>query len=315
MSNEESRKKVRVFVPQTFEGVTSVAILEEITHSNIDLDIRYTPYLDFRDYQLFADVEMIIALGLPYKGYNLPNGFYGHVDVPFVDFLHFSSYGEEIQGKHVVSLVNTEVDPVKELSKYLQSSPDATIISKHITFTEKAQYLIEAVNAYRTWTWENNDTARMLLALYNAGYKWLPHLVRGRSLPEIIKAYAPVIKGQIEKMNDFIEKKRQMTKTYTTAIDGETCLVKVVFAEDYINELANDLLHSEVTPHPVVVCVGRSTKGSDMFSIRTKNIDAARVAYLINEGNGKEAAATVFTDVRYVELMGNVIVTALSQEQ
>jgi hypothetical protein len=314
MSTTETRKKVKVFVPQTFEGVTSVAILQEITHSNIELDIRYTTYLDFRDYENFTDADMIITLGLPYNGYNLPEAFYGHADVPFMDFLHFASYGEEIEGRHIVSLVNPDVDPIKELTKYI-SHTGTCLLSEHITFTEKAWYLVEAVNAYRTWTWEGNDTAKMLLALYNASYKWLPNLMKGLSLPEMIKAHAPVIKGQIEKMNDFILKKRQTAKTFTTVIDDQTCTVKVVFSEEYINELANDLLHSEQTANPVIVCVGRSTKGSDMFSIRTKGINAARVAYLINEGKGKENVATVFTNVNYAELMGNGIIAALSQHQ
>jgi hypothetical protein len=305
--------KVRVFTPPTFEGVTSIAILEEVISEDIPLEVIYTNTLDFREYEKFRDTEIIIVLGLPYRGYTLSDDFYMTVDVPFMDFIHISTYGEQIPGTNITSIVAQDIDPIKELYQIFQNSPDTTILSKHLTLTDKARYLVEAVNAYRTWTWEANDTTRVLLAMYNASYKRLPKLTRGLSLPEIVKQYAPIIKGQLERMNDYIERKRAMVKTNHVVIDGETCLLKVVYAEEYINELANDLLLREQSAMPVIVCVGRTTKSSDIFSIRTRTVSAAKVAYLINEGNGKDAVASVFAGISYAELMGNGIVSKLGQ--
>lgn len=309
-SNLGQQLRLRVFTPPSFEGVTSIAILEEMLHDDIDLEVIYTSNLDFRDYQKFSDADIIIALGCAYKGYTLPDDFFLTVDVPFMDFIHIATLGEQIKGDYIVSIVNTEIDPIKEFYQLLSSNYG--ILSKHVTLNDKAKYMVEAVNAYRTWTWEENDTTRVLLALYNASYKRLPKLLRGLSLVDAVKQYAPVIKGQLEKMNDYIEKKRDMVKTKQVTIDNEVCLLKVVYAEQYINELANDLLNREQTPKPVIVCVGRTTKSSDIFSIRTKGINAGRVAYMINEGNGKESVATVFSGVSYAELMGNGIVSQLS---
>jgi hypothetical protein len=305
--------KVRIFTPSTFEGVTSIAILEEVISEDIPLEVIYTNTLDFREYEKFRDTEIIIVLGLPYRGYTLSDDFYMTVDVPFMDFIHISTYGEQIPGTNITSIVAQDIDPIKELYQIFQNSPDTTILSKHLTLTDKARYLVEAVNAYRTWTWEANDTTRVLLAMYNASYKRLPKLTRGLSLPEIVKQYAPIIKGQLERMNDYIERKRAMVKTNHVVIDGETCLLKVVYAEEYINELANDLLLREQSAMPVIVCVGRTTKSSDIFSIRTRTVSAAKVAYLINEGNGKDAVASVFAGISYAELMGNGIVSKLGQ--
>lgn len=313
MSKIEQPLRMRVFVPPSFEGVTSVAVIEEIINDNIDLEVIYTPVLDFRDFEKFKDTEIIIVLGLGYRGYALPDDFFLTVNVPFMDFIHISTYGEAIKGDHIVSIVNTEVDPIKELYHILQYNPDSTVLSKYITLTDKAGYLVEAVNSYRNWTWENNDTVRMLLALYYASYKRLPKLIKGLSLKEIVKQHAPIIKGQLEKMKDYIERKRAMVKEYHINIEGENCLLKVVYAEEYINELANDLLHHNTTPMPVIVCVGRTTKGSDIFSVRTKMVHAGKVAYLINEGGGKDTVASVFSDLGYAELMGNAIVSKLSQ--
>jgi hypothetical protein len=312
---KEEKKRVKVFVPTSFEGVTSVAILEELIKDteSIELDIRYVSHVDFREYEQFRDAEVVITLGFAYRGYALPDDFFMEFNNPFTDFIHAATFGERIEGDHILSFVNPDADPIKEVASFLNNHPEYSVLTKHMEFTDKAWYLIEAVNSYRTWTWEGNNTTRMLLALYYASYKWLPKLIKGMELQEMVKKYAPIIKGQLEKMNDYIARKRDMTKTYTVDIDGQTCSVKVVFSDEYINELANDLLNSDQTSGPVVVCVGRTTRSNDMFSIRTKVVNAGRVAYLINEGNGKETVANVFTGISYAELMGNGIVSKLSQ--
>jgi hypothetical protein len=203
------------------------------------------------------------------------------------------------------------MDPIKEFIALLDSG--SPILSKHVTITDKARQMAEAVNAYRTWTWETNGTTRLLLALFHASYKRLPKLIRGFSMPDMVKEFAPVIKGQFEKMNDYIERKRDMVKTMAVSIDGEPCVLKVVYAEEYINELANDILTRTQTAKPLIVCVGRTTKGSDILSIRTRGVQAGRIAYFINEGGGKEQVASVFTGMAYAELIGNAIVSQLSQ--
>lgn len=307
--------RVRVFVPPTFEGVASVAVLEEIIDDSIDLEVKYVSNLDFREYWEFRDADAIIVLGLAYRGYALPEQFHMQADAPFMDFIHSATYGERIEGEHIISTVVPDMDPIKDILSFFEYSPESSILSKHVTITDKARYMTEAVNAYRTWTWEGNSTTRVLLALYHASYKRLPKMVRGLELYDIVKQHAPLIKGQMEKMNDYISRKVEMTKTYNVSVEGENCILKVVYADNYINELANHLLTQEQTPMPVIVCVGRSTKSSDMFSIRTHKIEASKVAWLINEGNGKDSVATVFLGISYAELMGNAIVQQLTKNQ
>lgn len=303
-----------MFVPPTFEGVTSVAIIEEILNDEVDLEVTYTSYIDFREYSQFGEASVIIVLGLAYRGYTLPDNFYINYDVPFTDFIHASTFGEQIPGAHIISVVTPETDPIKELYHFITTNPESTILSKYVTPTDKAKQMVEAVNAYRTWSWEGNNLVRLLLALYYASYKRLPNMVRNLELTEIVKRHAPLIKGQMEKMEDYITRKVETTKEFNVEIDGENCLLKVVFAEEYINELANRLLQHD-TQSPIIVCVGRSTKSGDIFSIRTKNIDAGKVAYLINEGQGKYNVATVFSPIGYAELMGKSIVASLSENQ
>lgn len=308
-------KIVRVFTPSSFEGVTSIAILEELLKDaqDVQLDVQYTGHIDFSDYTQFSEANVILVLGLPYKGFTLPEVFYTAVDNPFTEFIHLSTYGEAIQGQYLVSEVNEKADPIWQLSNLLQYPASDSILGTYVSFTDKATYMIQAVNAYRTWTWVNNNTTKMLLALYQGSFKWLPHMMRGLSLQEVIEKYAPVIKGQMQKQADFIERKKEVVKVYDTHIQGTDCILKVVFAEEYINELANELLNIEQTAKPVIVCVGRSTKGSDMFSIRTKGIHAGQIAHWINEGNGKENVGSVFTGMSYAELMASGMLKAFSQ--
>lgn len=302
---------LRLFVPPTFEGVTSVAVIQEVLRDDIILDVVYTNTLDFREYTRFKDAQMILVLGLAYRGYNLPQEFYTEVDAPFMDFVHISTYDKPIPGNHIISIVDEELDPIKVLFNLLHTSPDTTVLSKYITFTDTSEWLVNAINSYRTWTWEGNDTTRILIALYHASYKRLPRLMKGLSLQEVLKAHAPIIKGQMERMEDYIEKKAATVKEQAVTVDGQQCLLKVVFAEEYINELANELLNQRPAGVPTIVCVGRSTKGNDIFSIRTAGVHAGRVAQLINEGGGKESVATVFSGVGYAELMKNAIATKL----
>ena len=104
---------VKVFTPASFEGVLNVAILEEILHEDLQLDIRYTSFLDFRRYEEFKNVDSVIVLGLPYKGHLLSDEFFLEVNVPFMDFFHFSTYGEEISGEHLTSKICSYLAPIK----------------------------------------------------------------------------------------------------------------------------------------------------------------------------------------------------------
>jgi len=308
----ETPTRLKLFVSPTFEGVTSVAVIEEILQDDIVLETVFTNTLDFREHEKFKDADMILVLGLAYRGYTLPTEFFINADVPFVDFVHISTYGNAIEGKHIISFVDEHTDPIKVLYNILTNMSSSLNLSKYVKLTDKAMYMVEAVNSYRTWTWEGNNTTRMLLALYHASYKRLPKLLHGLSLQEVVKANAPVIKGQLEKLEDYIERKSQQVQSRQVTIDGQECVMKLVYAEEYINELANDILHQEDIAVPVIVCVGRTTKSNDIFSVRTKGVNAGRVAEVINGGGGKENVATFFSSLGYATLMANATVTSIN---
>ncbi|AIW03531.1 exopolyphosphatase [Bacillus phage Moonbeam] len=305
---------IKVYTPPSFEGVTSIAILEELLQeSAAKLDVHYVSHLDFRDYQQFSDANVILVLGLPYKGYTLPEEFSIAVGNPFTHLLHLSTYGEPILEEGIASFVDESIDPIMKLSYLLKDERFKGILGTYVFFTEKAEMMIQAVNAYRTWTWENNNVTRVLLALYQGSFKWLPHMVRGKSLQEVIEAYAPVIQGQMQKQRDYIERKIEMTRECDVIVLDQHCKLKIVFAEEYINELANELLTRDKTEAAVIVCVARTTKSNDMFSIRTKGIHAGQIAKWVNNGGGKEQVASVFTGISYAELLMDGLIKTFAQ--
>lgn len=314
MTKENKGINVRVITPATFEGVMGVAILTEMLSDEVSLEVNYERSLDFRDYNRFDGVDVCLVLGLAYNGYALPQDFFIKNDIPFEDFIHISTYGEEVKGEHIVSTVVDGQDPIKTLSSIFIQTPDTVLLSKYIKYSSKIEHMINAVNDYRTWNWEDNNTTKMLLALYNATYKMLPRLIKGKELTDIVKEFAPIIKGQMEKMEELLRRKVELSKTYDVTVEGEQIILRVAFSEEYINEVAHALL--DINTHkPVVACVGRLTKGKDIFSIRTSKIDASKIAYLINEGGGKEEVASVFSSIGYTELMGDSISTAIKDKR
>lgn len=310
MATDAEEMRMRVFTPTTFEGICSIAILQEIFRgSGLHIDVQHEAYIDFRDVNLFSGYSTNVVLGLPYKGYALPDQFYIDHDVPFQDFIHAATYGEEIQGKFITSIVDTEADPIVGVCKYIASNPR---LSKHAQITGKAQAMIEAIDSYRRFEWQDNNVTRLLLALYLASYKELPKLLKDRTLNETVKEFAPIVKGQLTKMHDHIEKKILQAEHSVVEFRGQQCSVITLYSEEYINELAHALLQRESSSMPVIVAVGRMTKGNDMVSIRTRDVHAGLVSQAINDGNGKEAVGNVFTDAKYNEILNMWILRKLS---
>ncbi|WNO29886.1 hypothetical protein [Bacillus phage SDFMU_Pbc] len=310
MTTDAEEKRMRVFTPKTFEGICSIAILQEIFKgSGLHIDVQHEAYIDFRDINLFSGYSTNIVLGLPFKGYTLPEEFYFHHDVPFQDFIHAATFGAEIEGKFITSIVDTERDPIVGVCEYIYNNPR---LSQYAQKTDKARVMIEAVDAYRRYEWEGNNVTRLLLALYLSSYRELPKILKDRTLNQTVKDFAPFVQGQLVKMKDHIDKKLLQAEQSIAEFNGQQCSVITLYSEEYINELAHALLKKAPTSMPVIVAVGRMTKGNDMMSIRTRDIHAGMVAEAINGGNGKEAVGNVFTDAKYGSLMNAWILQKLS---
>lgn len=307
------KQTIKVFTTSSFESVTSIAILEELLDDTIDVEVEYTKNLDFRDVKRFKDYKTVIILGVGYNGYNLPESFYMEVDNPFTDFIHVASWGEQIKGEHVISIVNESFDPIVLLYNILIDHPQLSMINQHTKATDKAKYMIKAVNDYRTWNWYENKVTNYLLALYHGTGKYMPNLLKDRTLNEVVKENQYIISGQMTDMSDYIQTKVGQARVSDISVKGVNCKLKVIFAERYINELANRLLEVGYNDVPTIVCVGRPTKGSDLFYVRTKGVDARDFVEMIDgQRKGKENVGSFFSGVNYSELMLNSTVTQIN---
>lgn len=305
---------LKVFVPPSFEGVTGVAVLEELfLNSNIDVEVEYTKTLDFRDVSKFRGYKNIIVLGIAYMGGNLPTEFTIELNNPFTNFMHVATYGEELPGEHILSRVVEDKDPILDIYDILQTSNVFPYLAYEGDWqSDKARQLAEAVNAYRTWTWYDNKLTKYLLAMYNAMGKYMPTALEGKTLQQAVTDNKCVIAGQMMAMSEYINDKIEQTKTADVVVNDIPCKLKVVFADKYINEIANRLLEVGYQEAPTVVCVGRATKGNDMFSVRTKGVDAREfIKGVSGQATGKENVGSLFVQINYSELMRNSMVALL----
>lgn len=305
---------LKVFVPPSFEGVTGVAVLEELfLNSNIDVEVEYTKTLDFRDVSRFRGYKNIIVLGIAYMGGNLPTEFTIELNNPFTTFLHVATYGEELPGEHILSRVVEDKDPILDIYDVLQTSNVFPYLANECNWqSEKAKQLAVAANKYRTWTWYDDKLTKYLLAMYNAMGKYMPTALEGKTLQQAVTNNKCVIAGQMMAMSEYINDKIEQTKTADIVINDVPCKLKVVFADKYINEIANRLLEVGYQEAPTVVCVGRATKGNDMFSVRTKGVDAREfIKGVSGQATGKENVGSLFVQINYSELMRNSMVALL----
>lgn len=305
---------LKVFVPPSFEGVTGVAVLEELfLNSSIDVEVEYTKTLDFRDVSRFRGYKNIIVLGIAYMGGNLPTEFTIELNNPFTNFIHVATYGEELPGEHIISRVVEDKDPILEVYEVLQTSNVFPYIAYEGDWQSgKARQLAEVANKYRTWTWYDDKLTKYLLAMYNAMGKYMPTALQGKAINTVIHEQQCTIAGQLMSMSEYIKDKIEQVKIADVVINGVPCKLKVIFADRYINEVANRLLEVGYQDTPTIVCVGRSTKGTDMFSVRTKGVDAREfIKGVSGKATGKENAGSLFVQVNYSELMRNSMVALL----
>ena len=306
---------LKVFVPPSFEGVTGVAVLEELfLNSNIDVEVEYTKSLDFRDVSRFRGYNNIIVLGIAYMGGNLPVEFTIELNNPFTNFIHVATYGEELPGEHIISRVIEDKDPILDVYEILQTSNMFPYIAYEGDWESgKAKQLAVVANKYRTWTWYDDKVTKYLLAMYNAMGKYMPTALEGKTIQQAVTENKCVIAGQLMAMSEYIKDKIEQTKTADVVINDIPCKLKVVFADRYINEIANRLLEVGYQEAPTVVCVGRATKGTDMFSVRTKGVDAREfIKGVSGKATGKENVGSLFVQINYAELMKNSMVTLLN---
>lgn len=307
---------IGVFVSDSFEGVVAGAIIKKmITDSRTKTHTNFMRKMDFSNPNLFGFNDINLVIGLPYRGELLPESYFDSKDYPFEDFIHVSTYGEEIIQNGVISIVQ-DLSPLKVLQEMIEHNQTSTVLGRITETSQEVEAITQALEDYRLWTWENNTLTKTLLALYEASYTELENVIDGYSIQEIVTEFKPFIIGRIKAREKRIKDKLEEAYEGQIMVNNTLTKIKFVFSDDYVNEVGNALIAEEEDSVNVIACVGSTTRSSDLIRIRTRGVYAEDVAQWIDEksGVGKENVASVFSATGYSNLMGKAIKKAIEEK-
>lgn len=214
---------------------------------------------------------------------------------------HYCTFGDTLQ-----SMNSSVSDTLSNIQMFVNNNTHYLDISGNIN--NEIAYL----QSYHEYSFGDNGVALMfkdLLDFYGTSFS----SVYNGDINSFLKDNIYLVKNLHAKRVEYIDKKKQDAKI--NKIGNDICLV-VVYAELYKNELAHALLNSTKAKQykSRIVLIGTHTKGSDMFSIRTKNISADGIARTLGNGRGKQNVASVFLP-SMVDFMNDTAIKYLTTKE
>lgn len=348
-------KKYVVFVPSSFEGVASASIVQKllptfdvaIYYESKMADVYNHPSIDPSKVS-YESLVGIIILHIPYKGEAMSDPLYEQVNLPFFDFTHIATFGQEISLSNVknVSFVVEDCAPIHKLLELISQGKTGMTVSQ---YSPEFKLMAKAVNDYHIWDWNGNGKTKnhnpltsMLRYLYEATYTEMPKLIGDKGIMEVTKLYKPLIVGTMKKAEVYINHKVETARTkkdialspdlFNSGKEVPLVTITFQFADTYENEISDrlfqlhcdivnnkgtevnntDKIHSGTQRQPHIVLIGKVTKGGDRLVVRTRGISAEKVAKALNNGMGKEEVASVFSPTSYGNIMLNGTIESLT---
>lgn len=226
-------------------------------------------------------------------------------DNPNVEIRHFASWGDIIQGDKVISKVDEVGSPIRLMYNTLKEG----LVDEE----EFSENIVEYLDSYHRFTFKEGTPVMVFKALadfYTIGLAEKLIRTSYKTNVELIRDNLEEIRVETTKRSAYI---KDRAETATVSVVANTAVV-MLYAESYVNELAYYLkgLHQKDNIKEVIVLVGKHTRGSDMFSIRTsEGVDAEQVAKALGSNmGGKPRVATVFL-TRPVDSLTNVVTRQL----
>lgn len=107
--------------------------------------------------------------------------------------------------------------------------------------------------------------------------------------------YKPVSDVLHANRYDYLKRALKTAQVRLVPIQDKMVAVALVYAEQYTNEVAHQLIqhYNENNVDKVLVLVAKHTKGNDMYALRGSNIDVGEIARALG-GQGKPQAGSVF---------------------
>jgi len=212
-----------------------------------------------------------------------------------VDVSHFASWGEELP--FGTSYVGDTKSPLKLWADNfifnLQQGTDNYLVTEQDML--EPMDIVASVQEYHQYdNTERSHFVRRLAELFGKNLGEISHIglknMRSKNLN--IERILETMKFEEEK---YIEKKKSEAREFNIS-DTTQIKVFMVYAEKLQNEIAHELIEENKNQYmEVVVLIGSHTRGDDLFRVRvSEGISALDVAQELNNGKGKDHAATVF---------------------
>lgn len=193
---------------------------------------------------------------------------------------HYCTFGDSLQ-----SMNSSVSDKLSNIQMFVGNN-------KYFLDDNNVKNEVSYLQSYHEYSFGDSKVALMfkdLIEFYGVNFS----SIYSGDINTFLKDNMYLVKNLNTKREEYISKKKQDAKI--TKVAKDICLV-VVYAELYKNELAHSLLNSTKAKqyNSCIVLIGTHTKGSDMFSIRTRNISADSIARTLGNGRGKDNVASVF---------------------
>lgn len=193
---------------------------------------------------------------------------------------HYCTFGDSLQ-----SMNSSVSDKLSNIQMFVDNN-------KYFLDDNNVKNEVSYLQSYHEYSFGDSKVALMfkdLIEFYGVNFS----SIYSGDINTFLKDNMYLVKNLNTKREEYISKKKQDAKI--TKVAKDICLV-VVYAELYKNELAHSLLNSTKAKqyNSCIVLIGTHTKGSDMFSIRTRNISADSIARTLGNGRGKDNVASVF---------------------
>lgn len=210
---------------------------------------------------------------------------------PNVLFEHYATFGDKVNNSLAKNYVNELISPINLLS-----------YNHNDWFSDDKIFGVELLDKYHKYELDSEgdvEIFRALVLFYDTNLK--------NYLKDDIRDFIDTNEVFIEHYNKdksyYINKKLSQVSKFALSNNIE---LSIVFAERFENELAHEIIDNS-SYDKVIVLVGNHTSRSDMYKVRTSNVNANAVARLIGDGGGKENVGNFFLTSPYRNMYNGLV--------
>lgn len=231
-------------------------------------------------------------------------------DQPFTEVIWANSYGDVPESSNIeyVGAQSDDESVIMNLYRTLQSS--TFFASK-----SSVEDVIRGVHEYYTGKsiGSENIVGSALVGLYEVFGTYTEELLVNMTVPTLLQNNIEIVKHHLEKQSKYVAKKASCAKVTRTEVMGLPVTIAVVSAEQFKNEVAERLMVTAPT-ESVIVVIMEEFNSDSLFTIRTRNFDALRIAKLIQPtAGGKFSSASAWGKVNTAtDALGETLVKFLN---